>query len=67
MMYTKSVSTVYLNKKCFICILDKNKLQLTTISKNQNQKNISYIRHRNNLNQTKVISTEMYKYILFLN
>ncbi|XP_060833920.1 uncharacterized protein LOC132917275 [Rhopalosiphum padi] len=42
--------------------LNKNKLQLTTINKNQNhQKNISYIHHRNNLNQTKVISTEMYR------
>lgn len=50
-------------QKCFICTLDKNKLQLTTI-KNQNPKNISYTHHRNNLNQTKVISTEMY--ILFL-
>ncbi|KAF0764006.1 ACYPI008378 protein [Aphis craccivora] len=41
--------------------LNKNKLQLTTISKNQNQKNISYTHHRNNLNQTKVISSEMYQ------
>lgn len=63
----KNVSTYcLLKRKCFICTLDKNKSQFATINKNQNQKNINYTHHRYNLNNTKVISTEMYYYILYL-
>jgi len=53
----------------FICTLDKNKLQFATTNKNQNQKNINYTHHRNNLNHTKVISAEMYNilYLYFIN